>query len=246
MNPRIAWTLLRGMPRAGTHADRLTRFYAPQATGYDATRERLLPGRRDLMADLAERLPVGAIVVDLGGGTGAHLDHLGEGHGRIQRLHLVDLCPPLLAQAHERGRRQGWDHLVLHEADATTWRPPEPVDAVICSFSLTMIPAWRQAVEGAVAMLRPGGLLAVVDFTVPAAQPEPGLTPRPAWMRRFWPWWFAHDGVHLAAEHLPCLRSQVEQITLHEGLHRLPWMPLAVPYYRFLGRSTRGGSMVIP
>ena len=235
MNPAVALSLLRGFPAGNDHQQRLERFYAPQAEAYDRTRERLLPGRSLLMGALALRLPDQATIVDLGGGTGSHLEHLAEAHQRIARLHLVDLCGPLLTKAQARGDRLGWRHLRTHTADATTWRPKAPVDAVICSFSLTMIPDWWRAIDNAVAMLRPGGLLAVVDFTVPQAHPESGLQARPAWMRSLWPWWFGHDGVRLSPDHLPYLRSRVPQAWLVEGLHRLPWMPLRVPWYAWIG-----------
>ena len=42
--------LLRGMPRAPTHAQALTAFYGAQSRHYDAFRERLLQGREELLA----------------------------------------------------------------------------------------------------------------------------------------------------------------------------------------------------
>lgn len=44
--------LLRGMPREGDHAQRLVGFYGQQAEHYDRFRERLLPGRAELIAAL--------------------------------------------------------------------------------------------------------------------------------------------------------------------------------------------------
>ena len=38
---RILWRMLCGQPRAGSHAERLQGFYAPQATRYDAFRARV-------------------------------------------------------------------------------------------------------------------------------------------------------------------------------------------------------------
>lgn len=228
--------MLRGMPAKGDHQARLTAFYGKQAASYDLTRDRLLPGRRESMQDLASRLPDGAALVDLGGGTGSHLVHLGEAHQRLSRLDLVDLCPALLAKAQERVKERGWHHVHLHHADATTWTPSHPVDAVICSFSLTMIPAWWLAIDQAVRMLRPGGLLIVTDFTIAPRHGDATRLAHPAWMRVFWPWWFAHDGVRLNADHLPYLRHALHEVSCHEGFHRLPWIGLKVPYYRWVGR----------
>ncbi|MGB5466186.1 MAG: SAM-dependent methyltransferase, partial [Sedimenticolaceae bacterium] len=68
----VLWALLRGQPRGRSHAERLQSFYAPQASRYDEFRERLLQGRRELVADLAPSR--GARVIELGAGTGRNLD----------------------------------------------------------------------------------------------------------------------------------------------------------------------------
>ena len=143
--------------------ERLQRFYAPQARGYDRFRERLLHGRRELIA----RLPVqpGGRVVELGGGTGRNLDFFGARLAALASFELVDLCPALLSVAQERLRGRGNVRLV--EADAGDYRPSSPADCVYFSYALTMIPDWRQAIDNAIAMLRPGGTLGVVDFHLP-------------------------------------------------------------------------------
>ena len=47
-------------------------------------------------------------------------------------------------------------------ADATTWRPPEPVDLVVIAYLQVPAEDRRRAVRGAAAMLRPGGTLLLV------------------------------------------------------------------------------------
>jgi len=95
--------LLRGMPRAESHAASLAEFYAPQAGAYDRFRERLLQGRAELISRLD--LPGRAHVVELGGGTGRNAEFFGERLWRIETLEIVDVCAPLLAAARERERR---------------------------------------------------------------------------------------------------------------------------------------------
>jgi S-adenosylmethionine-diacylgycerolhomoserine-N-methlytransferase len=230
---RILLSLLRGLPRRGSQAERLEAFYGPQADRYDSFRERLLAGRRELIALLAP--PDGAHVVELGGGTGQNLDFFGDRLGRMGSVEVVDLCPSLLAQA--RQRTAGRPNIRVVEADATTYRPAAPVDCVYLSYSLTMIPDWRAAMENAVAMLRPGGILGVVDFYVSAASPEPGLTRHGAFTRNFWPRWFAHDAVHPSPDHLARLRALMPDHVLQERRAPVPYLPgLRVPYYLFVGR----------
>jgi S-adenosylmethionine-diacylgycerolhomoserine-N-methlytransferase len=231
---RVLWQMLRGQPRVGSAAERLQAFYAPQATRYDAFRERLLHGRSELIERLA--IPADGTVVELGGGTGSNIDRLGTGLERLRRYTLVDLCPALLAQARPRARRHR--NVELVEADVTRFRPPEPVDCVFFSYALTMVDDWRAALANAVAMLKPGGMLGVVDFYVSAASPRPGFVRHAAWERWLWRRWFAHDGVMLSPEHLEELTDAMPDSIRLERQGALPYVPgMSVPYYIFIGRK---------
>ncbi len=230
---RVLASLVRGQPRTGTHAERLEAFYAPQAAHYDAFREGLLHGRTQLMEWMDP--PAGAHVVELGGGTGRNLDLLGPRLQALGSFELVDLCPALLAQA--RNRARDLPKVRITEADATRYRPAQPVDLVYFSYALTMIPDWRAALDNALAMLKPGGTLGLVDFYVSEADPAPGLARHGALSRWFWPRWFGHDGVHPNPGHLPALRRLLPEHRLMEGLGSVPYLPgVRVPYYVFVGR----------
>ena len=50
----------------------------------------------------------------------------------------------------------------------------QPFDAVIFSYSLSMIPTWKDAIQTALDNLRPGGMIYIVDF----------------WDQSDWPKWF--------------------------------------------------------
>lgn len=229
--------LLRGMPQAASHADALGAFYGPQSQHYDRFRERLLAGRAELIGSLP--LPERAHVVELGGGTGRNAEFFGERLARIERIEIVDLCRPLLAQARERAQRVPQLHAI--EADATTYRPAQAADCVVLSYALTMIPDWRGAIANAIAMLKPGGVLGVVDFYVSPARAEFADGARhSALTRAFWPAWFRHDGVRLDAQHLSTLRRGLPQHDVVEARAPVPYLPLGrVPYYRFVGWKPR-------
>jgi len=231
----VLLSLMRGMPRGVPHEQRLQAFYAPQAAHYDAFRERLLQGRRELIGSLP--LPANAAVVELGGGTGRNLDFFStQQWERIARFELVDLCPALVERAQLRAAADA--RIRVHQADATTWRPQRLVDCVYLSYALTMIPNWRAALDNALAMLKPGGTLAIVDFHVSEERPAPGLQRHSLFTRRFWPAWFGHDRVKLDATHLPALRAALPQHQLVEARAAVPYLPLIkVPFYRFVGRK---------
>jgi S-adenosylmethionine-diacylgycerolhomoserine-N-methlytransferase len=235
---RVLLHLLRGQRKHGDQRSRLQAFYGPQAAHYDAFRDRLLHGREaligDLQAALGERLP-GAHLIELGGGTGRNLEFFGPRLADFGQVTLVDLCPALLAQARHKFAHQPQVRLI--EADATRWQPEQPADALYCAYSLTMIPDWRAALDNAIAMLKPGGILGVVDFYVSSATPPGDQRRHAALTRWFWPRWFAHDGVHPTPEHLATLRALLPEHEFSEARAPVPYLPgFAVPYYRFLGR----------
>ena len=75
--------MLRSGAKGKTHAERLDNFYSGQAKGYDDFRKRLLKGREELWAALANPevgggVPEGGVWVDFGGGTGANLERFAE------------------------------------------------------------------------------------------------------------------------------------------------------------------------
>ena len=118
-------------------------------------------------------------------------------------------------------------------ADATHYRPELPADCVYFSYALTMIPQWRHALDNALAMLKPGGLLGVVDFDLPRGD---GLADRCT--RGFWRRWFAHDGVHLDHAHVERLQTLTEPMVLEQSAAALPYLPLLrMPYYVYVGRK---------
>ena len=232
---RVLLQFLRGQRgRSGEgHAQSLQRFYAPQADHYDHFRERLLQGRRELIDRLAP--PPGGTVVELGGGTGRNLEFFGLRMLSLERVDVVDVCPALLDVARKRCVQwPGVARAIL--ADATTYEPEWPADRVYFSYSLTMMPHWRKAIENAVRILKPGGLLGVADFYVSGNAPPRDFVRHNFLARRFWPRWFAHSGVHPSPEHLSALRECTRLVHCSEHMARVPYLPgLKVPYYLYIG-----------
>jgi S-adenosylmethionine-diacylgycerolhomoserine-N-methlytransferase len=231
---RTLWRMLRGQPAAAALRDRLEGFYAPQAERYDDFRERLLHGRRELIA----RLPVGAgmTVIEMGGGTGRNLDFFGGRLRALARYEIVELSPSMASRARQRAALHS--NVTVVEADAATYRPARPADCVLFSYSLTMIPDWFRAVDNACAMLRPGGLIGVVDFHVSRRYPAPGRARHGAGTRLLWPLWFAHDGVYLSPDHLPYLQSRFDTLCCEEQRGAVPYLSgVRVPWYLFVGRK---------
>jgi S-adenosylmethionine-diacylgycerolhomoserine-N-methlytransferase len=234
---RILYHLTFTRVRGDSHGERLEAFYGQQAADYDSFRERLLHGRAEMMRSL--EIPQGALMLDLGGGTGSNVEYLGENRKRLQCLRIVDLCPSLLKTASERIARHGWTHVETVLADVTTYQPPERlVDVITFSYSLTMIPNWFAALERAYHLLKPGGIVGVVDFYISRKWPGTGLRRHSGLGRFFWPTWFCWDNVFLSPDHLPWLLDRFETVRLEERAGKVPYlMGLKAPYYIFVGRK---------
>jgi S-adenosylmethionine-diacylgycerolhomoserine-N-methlytransferase len=232
----VLWRLARGMPHRGGHAERLEGFYAGQADAYDRFREKLLHGRDELLKALP--LVPGGTLIEFGCGTGRNIHAIGDRLATLESATGIDLCPSLLHVGRRRAAELGWKNVRLIEADACTWKPDQPVDVVVFAYALTMIPDWRAALRNAIACLRPGGTLAVVDFTVidPAVAALGGCVPQSAPVRWAWKRWFGHDGVHPDATMLPELIAATEPVDVHVGRGSVPYLPVTAGYLRYIGR----------
>ncbi len=234
---KVLYHLVMKPIRGTSHAARMESFYSGQASAYDDFRRRLLKGREQLWRAIEE--PPGAVWCDMGGGTGANVEFFGDRLDQLNKVYVVDLSPSLLEVASQRFQQRGWGNVQVVEADATTFRPPEGlVDVVTFSYSLTMIPDWFAAIDNACAMLRPGGLIGVVDFYVSRKYPQDGLKRHGWFTRSFWPVWFASDNVFPSPDHVPMLFRRFDPVRFEEHRGKVPYMPLVrMPYYMFVGRK---------
>jgi len=234
---KVLWHLLAGRIRGNTHQERLESFYQGQADAYDSFRARLLHGRQKMISHLD--VPTDSIWIDFGAGTGENAEHFGAQLQRFKKGYLVDLSPSLLEVAQARVAQRNWSQIVPTEADATLFTPPErQVDVVTFSYSLTMIPNWFAAIDNAYRLLKPGGLIGVVDFYVAQKHPAENMKQHSWFTRSFWPIWFANDNVFPCKDHLPCLQNKFETIQFEEHYGKIPYMPiLRAPYYLFWGRK---------
>jgi ubiquinone/menaquinone biosynthesis C-methylase UbiE len=132
-------------------------------------------------------LAPGARVLDVACGTGANFELIRDRIGAPGELVGVDLTPQMLDRARARIARGGWENVHVREADVCALGPDElgrPFDAALCTLGLSVIPDWQGAWQSMLALVRPGGRVAVMD----AGDPAPGArridttAPRPlAW-----------------------------------------------------------------
>lgn len=142
----------------GTYG-RYARWYDASMSAMALGQERVL--RREAVARL--RPAVGETVLDVACGTGANFPYLQEAIGPTGRIIGIDLTEGMLEQARERVRREGWQNVTLVQGEAARLELTEPVDAVLCTLAIGLIPERKQALRRMVETLKPGGRILIAD-----------------------------------------------------------------------------------
>jgi S-adenosylmethionine-diacylgycerolhomoserine-N-methlytransferase len=189
-------------------AGRMDAIYRSQRHIYNLTRKYYLLGRDGLIQDLAP--PSGGSVLEVGCGTARNLIAAARAWPEA-RCFGFDISPMMLQTARASIRRAGLERQVrVTAADATRFTPvlfgETAFDRIFLSYTLSMIPGWRQALDQAVRAVAPGGRLHIVDF---------GQQERlPSWFRAALFAWLAHFDVTPRST----LREELEAFARTRGM----------------------------
>ncbi len=188
---------------SATHAELMDRMYRYQRYFYDVTRKYYLLGRDQLLARMDLR--PGQRVLEDGCGTGRNLLKLAGLRPEVE-LYGLDISRQMLDTAAAKfagTRHAGRVHWACCGADELDYRRTfgleRPFDAIFFSFSLSMIPPWRESLLAAAASLQPDGSIYIVDFWDQADLP--------AWFRKVLQTWLSWFHVRHEPKLIACLEK---------------------------------------
>jgi len=153
--------------RGRNHAAMMDEVYRGQRFIYDVTRKYYLFGRDTAIESLA--LAPRARLIEVGCGTARNLICVARRYPEV-KLFGLDASAEMLRTAGRAVARAGLaNNVVLAQGYAEALSPAifgetMPFDAVLFSYSLSMIPDWDAALEAAQRVLVPGGRIHIVDF----------------------------------------------------------------------------------
>ena len=233
--------VMAAMAKQGLSKEKDVRaFYKSQGKRYDGFREALLPGRDLLMQHAVPWVKKPKTWISVGCGTARDIEFV-TGHVKESgtKVYLCDLSDALLDMARARVIELGLSsQVILVEGDinsaAVRKKLPKQADLVTCSYCLTMIPPWKEALATMLDLVAPGGNLALIDFIT-----REGVDDR--WDQRLYKWWFAMDGVYFNREHVNWLKAQKSLSTIwySEEESRVPYTPYYPTHYLYVGEKAK-------
>ncbi len=146
----------------------MDRMYRYQRHIYDLTRKFYLLGRDRLIEEMD--VQTGEAILEVGCGTGRNLIILAEKYPAA-RFYGLDAAEVMLETAQKKiDARDLTENITLRRELAEdldyrkTFGLDEPFDTIFFSYSITMIPTWRAALEAALDNLKVGRSIYIVDF----------------------------------------------------------------------------------
>lgn len=119
-------------------------------------------------------LKPGMTVADVGAGTGYFVGRLSAAVGPTGKVIATDVEPNMVRYLEERAKRDGWTNV-----RAVQSAPADPTLAAATADRILIVDVWHHLADRVAyarklaAALRPGGTIAIVDFTLDAERGPP-------------------------------------------------------------------------
>ncbi len=168
--------------------EKMDRMYRHQRYFYDFTRKYYLLGRDKLISEMD--IQPYENVLEIGCGTGRNLMILAQKHPNAD-FYGLDASAAMLETAGAKARGKNLHNIRFESALAdnfsfdSTFGLGEPFDTIFFSYSISMIPTWREAVRSALDNLKRGQSLYIVDFYDQRDLPKRFRQVLKIWLKQF-------------------------------------------------------------
>jgi S-adenosylmethionine-diacylgycerolhomoserine-N-methlytransferase len=168
--------------------ENMDRMYRHQRYFYDLTRKYYLLGRDRLLAEID--VQTGENVLEAGCGTGRNLIILAKRFPHANFFGL-DASSEMLKTAQAKADAENLKNLTFKTALADTFDyrktfdSAEPFDTIFFSYSISMIPVWRESIQNALVNLKSERSFYIVDFYDQKDLPRWFQKVLRGWLRKF-------------------------------------------------------------
>lgn len=166
----------------------MDKMYRQQRYFYDFTRKYYLLGRDKLISEMD--FQNGENVLEVGCGTGRNLIILANKYPRTNFFGL-DASAAMLETAGKKVSEGKIQNVRLKTELADTFAHSEtfglqnPFDTIYFSYSISMIPTWKESIQNALQNLKSGRSFYIVDFYDQRDLPKPFRKLLQAWLKQF-------------------------------------------------------------
>jgi ubiquinone/menaquinone biosynthesis C-methylase UbiE len=221
--------------KVNAHGDKMSSFYASQAKGYDAVREKMLVSRREMMSAFGP-IKQGHTWLDVGGGTGRNLHFVRAQLDKFERVIVLDICPELLEIGKQNAEltftpsqcaRISWVCLDVNDKNARAKLAKAHLNTITFSYSLSMIPEWERALESARSLMSADGRVIVADFDT---YTEKGTSIKDMLIRT----WYKQDGVRIEAKSRQVIQETMfpsDKFIVTVARFQRPLAGVSIPHY---------------
>ncbi len=150
-----------------TAFENMDRMYRHQRYFYDFTRKYYLLGRDRLISEM--NIGEGENILEVGCGTGRNLAILAKKYPK-SNFYGLDASTIMLETAGKKIVGENIENVQLQKAIAEgfsfdkTFKLTKPFDSIYFSYSISMIPTWRESIQNALRNLKSECSFYIVDF----------------------------------------------------------------------------------
>lgn len=200
----------------------MNNYYKYQVNYYDAYRFKMLHGKLPMLYSINYKFNDDILIV--AGGTGDILEYIKVYVNKCNSITIIDICDHMIDYAEKRVKKNKWDNVTCICQNALDINTLFKYDTVIISYSLTMIPEWKNVIDISIDCLKSGGQLAVADFTFTETQYQ--LT------KHLFNFIFSFSYINVNPAHILYLQDKLKTQYLRRDYGSFPNLPgIYCPYY---------------